>query len=134
MTRETIIVTYYYEKIPSGKITVKYIEYETKQEITYLDEEGERKPYTYEISGYVGESYETSEKEIPYYEYMSNLEPSNKTGIYTQDDDTVIYYYRKLPFNISVEKTVGQIMKDGKEVSIKDGKITKVEVLDTRRI
>ncbi len=130
MTKEPIIVIYYYEKIPSGKITVKYIEYETKQEITYQDENNEKKPYTYEISGYVGEKYETSEKEILYYEYLRNLEPSNKTGIYKQDDDTVIYYYRKLSFNMGVEKKIKEATVNGKAYNIgKNEKLTKIEVV-----
>ena len=130
MTKESITVTYYYEKIPSGKITVKYVEYETKQEITYLDEEGERKPYTYEMSGYVGEKYETSEKEIAYYEYMKHLEPSNKTGVYTQDDDTVVYYYRKLPFNMAIEKKLKGATVNNQEYNIgKNEKLTKIEVV-----
>ena len=41
MTREDIIVTYYYEKIPSGTVTAIYVDEATGKEITYIEENKE---------------------------------------------------------------------------------------------
>ena len=132
MTKETIYVTYYYEKIPSGKITVKYVDIDTKEEITYKEKD-ETKTYGYEQSGYVGEKYKTQEKQIPYYEYLSYLEPTNKEGNYKQEDDTIIYYYRKLPFNIKVDKKVKEASIDNQKAKIeKDGKIIKMDIIASK--
>ncbi len=129
MTKEPQEVIYYYEKIPSGKVIVKYVDIETKEEIIYIDEEGQSKKYSYEKSGYVGEEYKTKEKIIPYYEYQNNVETSKKEGTYTQNDETITYYYRKLRFNISINKQIKSLSLDGNQVDIgKDGKMTKLEL------
>ena len=61
---------------------------------------------------------------------MKHLEPSNKTGVYTQDDDTVVYYYRKLPFNMAIEKKLKGATVNNKEYNIgKNEKLTKIEVV-----
>ena len=54
-TKEIIEVTYYYERIPSGILTVKYVDKETKEEIKYKDEIGKERIYGYEITGKVGD-------------------------------------------------------------------------------
>ena len=129
MTKETKEIIYYYEKIPSGRVIVKYMDIETKEEILYREENGENKKYSYEKSGYVGEKYKTKEKVIPYYEYTNNVEPNKKEGKYTQNDETIIYYYRKLTFNMSVHKEIQNISVDGSPITIgKDGKIAKLEL------
>ncbi len=136
----TIYVTYYYEKIPSGKITVKYLDKETGEEITRTIKPGEpgneegkedlKTTYVEELQGYVGERYETKEKEIPYYKYLEELAPTNKEGLYKEDNDTVIYYYQKLNFNFSVEKRITEASIDGKQAKVDDeGKIIKLEVV-----
>ncbi len=139
-TNNTIYVTYYYERIPSGKITVKYLDKETGEEITRTIKPGEpgnedgkedlKTTYAEELQGYVGERYETREKEIPYYKYLEELAPTNKEGIYGEDNDTVIYYYQKLNFNFSVEKRITEASIDGKQAKVDDeGKIIKLEVV-----
>lgn len=134
MTKDIIEVVYYYQKIPSGKVTVKYVDVNTKEEISYLDENGKTQKYNYEISGYVGEKYETKEKEIPYYQYQENLQTMQKEGYYTQNNETIIYYYRKLKFNMSVNKEIKNATIDGNPIKIgKDNKIMKVE-LDKKKI
>jgi len=133
MTKDTIYVIYYYERIPSGTITVKYVDIETKEEIPYIDENGEEKTYREELRGYVGERYTTHEKDIPGYEYVKELVPANKEGYFTEDNDIVIYYYRKLPFNMAVEKRIKAITVNGKEVNLKgEDKVAKQEVVASR--
>ena len=128
MTEEEIIVTYYYEKIPSGKITVRYVDKDTKEDITYEDETGEEKTYGYEIKGYVGEKYKTEEKEIPYYKIVENMLPINREGILSQNDETVIYYYEKMSFNMEISKKVKTITIKGEEKEVSNGSLTKVEI------
>ena len=128
MTEEEIVVTYYYEKIPSGKVIVKYVDRETKEEIRYTDDSGEEKTYGYEITGYVGEEYKTEEKEIPYYKIVENILPVNREGILSQNDETVIYYYEKMSFNMEISKKVKTITIKGEEKEVSNGSLTKVEI------
>ena len=128
MTEEEIVVTYYYEKIPSGKVIVKYVDRETKEEIKYTDDSGEEKTYGYEITGYVGEEYKTEEKEIPYYKIVENILPVNREGILSQNDETVIYYYDKMSFNMEISKKVKTITIKGEEREVNNGSLSKVEI------
>ncbi len=130
MTEETIIVTYYYEKIPSGKLVVKYVDEDTKEEITYKKtlEDGtiEEKVYSYDINGFLGEQYTTDKKDIQY--YVLTKVPENATGILTENSDTVIYYYRKMRFNLSIEKELKSVVLNGQEKNIPNKKATKIEI------
>ena len=130
MTREDIYVTYYYEKIPSGKLIVQYVDIDTMEEILYKDEEtGEFKTYREESQAYVGDRYETEQKDIPYYKIVEEVIPANREGKYTKEDIYVTYYYEKLEFNIEVDKNVVEILINGKEQKVLDGKLNKVEVV-----
>ena len=130
MTKEDIYVTYYYEKIPSGKVIAQYVDINTKEEILYRDEEtGEYKTYREETKGYIGDKYQTEQKDIPYYKIVEESIPANKEGEYTAEDIYVTYYYEKLTFNIGVEKNVAKIEINGKEQKVLNGKMNKVEVV-----
>ncbi len=132
-TNNTIYVTYYYERIPSGKVLVKYVDKETNEEIIYKDENGAIKEYGYEIEGYVDDRYTTQEKKIPYYEYMEELAPTNKDGLFKEDNQTVVYYYRKLEFNFSVDKKIKEATINGEAQKVsKDGKIMKLEIKSSK--
>ena len=122
MTKETIEVIYYYEKIPSGEIQVKHVDIDTEEEIQKENKE----TYGSTIKGYVGEKYKTKEENIPYYKYVKAT--NNKEGTLTQTNDTVIYYYRKLKFDISVEKTIAKLKINGEEQNIKNNKTAKIEI------
>ena len=133
MTEEDIYVTYYYEKIPSGKVIAQYVDIDTNEEILYKDEEtGEYKTYREESQGYVEEEYRTEEKEIPYYKLIEELMPANKEGKYTEEDIYVTYYYEKLEFNIGIDKNTVEILINGEEQKVLDGKLNKVEVVGSR--
>ncbi len=130
LVKGTTYVTYYYEKIQPGKVIVKYVDIETKEE---LIDKGENKPYGYEKEDEVGEKYTTEEKNIPYYEYVKEQEPENKNGTIKEGSTTVIYYYRKLPFNIGVDKTIKEIRVNGEKLGNKQGKdLLKVEVVGSK--
>ena len=125
MTREDIYVTYYYERKPSGIVTVKYVDVDTNEEILRKvelpDGSEEYTSYREQMSGLCGLEYTTEQKDIPYYNFVEDLRPSNAKGIYTEEDIEVIYYYRKQTFNLSVEKLIDRITVNGAEHSLKDG-------------
>ena len=127
MTEREIIITYIYEKIEIGEVTVKYVDIDTDEEIigsSNARPEGET--YGYTITGYVGDEYETEEKEIPYYVLVKSTD--NTEGTLTDTEITVIYYYRKKVFNFSMEKTISKITLNGEELRVKDNKLVKVEL------
>mgnify|MGYP005795271303 CR=1 FL=1 len=98
MTEETV-VKYYYER--KSEVEVKYIEKGTEYEISASET----------IEGYVGDSYETEQKEIPYYKFVEKTE--NSKGTMQEEKITVKYYYEKQVFNLSVDKWVSSVNVDG---------------------
>ncbi|MCI8291561.1 MAG: hypothetical protein HFJ25_04885, partial [Clostridia bacterium] len=182
MQKEEIEVIYYYEKLPSGTIKVKYVEKATNKEIPYIEivgglgenkeeqtgDKGEEtqgtgtsgenqttngttgegigdetqdketstqgqkkeKTYGYQITGKVGEKYDTKEKDIPYYTYLANLKPTNASGTLTQNDDTVIYYYERKPFNMKLEKKITTLTVNGESKNVGKGKTVKLDIKD----
>ena len=66
MTREDIYVTYYYERKPSGIVTVKYVDVDTNEEILQRQElpdgSEEYTSYREQMSGLCGLEYATEQK------------------------------------------------------------------------
>ena len=110
MKADTIIVKYYYERIPAG-INVKYLEKvldsngkEIGVAIDGVDDEN--------IPGYVGLNYETSRKTID--NYISTTPPelpsgtenviyvekdeNSKNGTYTNESVEIVYWYERLNY------------------------------------
>ena len=58
--------------------------------------------------------------------FINNTE--NVKGKLTEKDEEIIYYYRKLDFNISVEKTIAGIILNGEEIKVEDNKKKKIEI------
>ena len=98
-----------------GKVIVRYVDVET--------EEG---AYEYEITGKIGEPYETKEKEIKYYVLVRS--EGNTKGEITEQQQVVTYYYRKLNFNIGIEKTIDTITLNGTNIKIDNNKTSKLEI------
>ena len=122
MTREDIYVIYYYERKPSGIVTVKYVDVDTNEEILHkVEDTQEYATYREQLQGLCGLEYTTEQKDIPYYNFVEELRPSNAMGVYTEEDIEVIYYYRKQTFNLSVEKQIERITVNGEPHSLKDG-------------
>ena len=84
MTKEKIIVNYYYKK--QAKVIVKHIDEETGKEIA--DPEEETKD--------IGDPYSAEPKTIEKYEVVKEKLPENAEGIVDEDGEEVIYYYRKV--------------------------------------
>ena len=126
MTADPIDVIYYYKR--PAKVIVNYYDIDTKEKLA--DE--------IEITGHQNDDYTTEQKDIKYYEIAKI--PENKEGkmvvTVTKDendkeivDDTtyVNYYYRKLVFNLRVDKTIASVIVNGQETPI-NGSLGKVEV------
>ena len=126
MTADPIEVIYYYKR--PAKVIVNYYDIDTKEKLA--DE--------IEIKGHQNDDYTTEQKDIKYYEIAKV--PENKEGkmivTVTKDengkeivDDTtyVNYYYRKLVFNLRVDKTIASVIVNGQETPI-NGSLGKVEV------
>ncbi len=131
---DTIIVTYYYERIASGAIIVKYVDVDTEEEITYIEEHEdgskEEKNYGYEIKGFVGDEYATTDEKIPYYDLIKA--PDNASGELTEAGDTVIYYYKKKVFNFSIDKVFKKISLNGETKNIANNKLIKIEIIESQ--
>ena len=126
MTVDPIEVIYYYKR--PANVIVNYYDIDTKEKIA--DE--------IQINGHQNDEYTTEEKDIKYYKIEEI--PENKDGkmivTVTKDEngddiveDTtyVNYYYRKLTFNLKIEKIVDSIIVDGAENKV-DGNLGKIEI------
>ncbi len=85
----------------------------------------EKETFSYEITGLVGDKYETEQKEIPYYVPVKSTE--NTKGE-LKEEDTVEYYYRKQNFNIGIEKEIESIQLNGEEIVQANKKLAKIEI------
>ena len=99
MTKEEIVVKYYY--LRKTEVEIQYIEKETG----YMIAEAER------IEGHEGEKYETTEKEIEYYNFIEKTE--NYKGEMTREKIIVTYYYEKKTFNLAIDKWISGASIDG---------------------
>ena len=81
MTKTEERVNYYYKY--KSKVTVKYIDKETNEEIEEL----------IEIPGHEGDEYYTSPKEIDGFDLVE--EPENRDGIMPKGEIELVYYYRR---------------------------------------
>ena len=126
MTADSTEVIYYYKR--PAKVIVNYYDIDIKEKLA--DE--------IEITGHQNDDYTTEQKDIKYYEIAKI--PENKEGkmvvTVTKDengkdivDNTtyVNYYYRKLIFNLRVDKTIASVIVNGQETVI-NGTLGKVEV------
>lgn len=106
-----------FEKIPS-KVFVKYLEENTEKPVSKQKV----------IEGNVNDKYTSQEKEIEYYEFVKEKYPVNSEGLITEDEITVIYYYKKNSFNFKVEKEIEKITLNGQDVKVTNKNKTKVEI------
>ena len=126
MAAEPIDVIYYYRR--PAKVVVKYIDQETNEEIATEEKQ----------EGHQNDEYTTEAKDIKYYKLIAT--PDNATGTMkvtvtkdengkdiVEDTTYVTYYYRKLIFNLNIDKKVSSVTVNGEE-SIINGDLGKVEV------
>ncbi len=99
MTEEETVVKYYYQR--KAEVEVKYLEKGTEYEIAPSET----------IEGYVGDNYETSVKDIPYYNFVEATD--NTSGTMQKDKILVVYYYEKQVFNLGIDKWVASVNVNG---------------------
>ncbi len=99
MTKEDIVVKYYYIKQSAGVV---------ERHLDVLTNEPLVEETRYE--GYIGDDYETKEKVIPSYELVRERYPENATGKMTEEEIVVTYYYsRKAKVEVKyVDKITGE--------------------------
>ena len=90
-TEEDIIVIYVYDNLPSGIITVKYI-----------DKDGKEISEKETVQGYQGETYEILRKNIKGYKAYG-VTPENAKGMFTEEDVEVIFVYEAIEEDIVVK-------------------------------
>ena len=105
-TKETQEVVYVYEKEEGGKVTAKYV-----------DKLGKELAEKEELSGKLGESYETKAKVIEGWKLKEN--PKNAKGTFTKETQEVVYVYEKVKEEVS-KVTAKYVDKLGKELAEKE--------------
>ena len=100
-SQEEIVVTYVYEKVPSGIITVKYV-----------DKDGKEISDKIEVQGYLGDKYEILRKNIEGYKAYG-VTPENAKGTYTSENIEVIFVYEA----IEEEKVVKYVDENGNYIA-----------------
>ena len=126
MKAEPTDVVYYYRR--PAKVVARYLDKDSGEEVaTEVVQDG-----------YQNDEYVTEAQEVKYYELVEtpdNAEGTMKVTV-TKDEngkeiveDTmyVTYYYRKLVFNLKIDKTVASVSVNGVE-SVINGDLAKVEV------
>ena len=126
MEDDFIDVIYYYRR--PAKVVVNYYDEATNEKLA--DE--------IEIKGHQDDEYTTDNKDIKY--YLLTKMPDNKDGNMTvkvtkdengneivEDTTYVNYYYRKLVFNMKVDKMITSVIVNGQEQAI-NGDLGKVEI------
>ena len=116
MTKEEIVVTYYYKKIAGG-VVINHIDIATGKQI--VDEQ--------KLEGYVGETYETEAKTFANYKLVKEKYPEKAKGEYTEEEIKVTYYYESMNFNLKIDKTIDYITVNGTRYDIK-GELGKAEI------
>ncbi|MBC1543897.1 MucBP domain-containing protein [Listeria cossartiae] len=98
----TIEVNYIYEKtVANGEnVTIEYIDEASNEAIAPVQT----------LSGKIGAPYQAESKEIDGYE-LSQM-PSNQTGIYTNQPQSVIFKYKKITTPAKIAKDVTVTYKD----------------------
>lgn len=94
---DTQYIIYVYRKIPA-RIIVKHVDIDTSEELIESEEKND----------YIGNEYITNNKLLEINEKYNNKyrlfkEPENKKGVYTLDEQEIIYYYQKKPANVIVK-------------------------------
>ncbi|MBC1377583.1 MucBP domain-containing protein [Listeria innocua] len=99
---ETIQVNYVYEKsaVEGANVTIDYIDEATNESIAPTET----------LSGKMGETFQAEVKEIDGYE-LSEM-PSNQSGTYTDQPQSVIFKYKKITTPVEVAKDVTVTYKD----------------------
>ncbi|EAG8684755.1 invasin LmiA [Listeria monocytogenes] len=118
---ETIQINYVYEKtaVEGANVSVEYINEATNESIAPTET----------LSGKIGTTFQAEVKEIDGYE-LSQV-PSNQSGTYTDQTQSVIFKYKKITTPVEVAKDVTVTYKDTKGNQLADPVILKGDIGST---
>lgn len=91
-TDEPIEVNYYYEKIPGGKVTVRYVRKQILSDGGIVEIQL-ASPVI--LNGYVGEKFTTTKMDIDGYSIDTSETLPSETGTFTTEEQVITYYYAK---------------------------------------
>ena len=128
-TIDTIVVNYYYKE--KAKVKIIYVDQKTGEEITYIREE-EPVETREEKDGYVGDDYDSEEKDIPGYVLIE--EPDNKEGKMKEEEIEVVYVYARKAKVVAryMEDETGEPLDREEEQEGYDGKEYTTEPKDVK--
>jgi len=121
-TKHDIALPSVKNNVPTS-IKIRYVDKETNEEISLA----------VTLNGFVTDSYTTEAKQIPYYRYLEEFKPYNKDGVFDAINQDIIFYYEKLPFNLSIKNELTQVLLNGKEIEIQDGKLAELEIKEDEK-
>lgn len=124
LTRATTEVTYMYRQTNYATITTYYKDKATDVDLI--------EPIVQKVLR--GSDYQTSVSSSVPVNYRLIQTPVNASGPATTDNIDVIYYYEKIPFNISVNKTINRIVLNGNDTPITDYKSIKLDVKNSDEV
>ena len=121
-----------------GTVKVKYVDKHTNKEILKIGKDDVQtdvedsitrssdETYGYEITDKVGTEYQTQMKKIENYNYIEST--NNEKGKIEEGEIEVIYYYEKMVYDFSINKTIEKITLNGQNIEISDNSLAKVEI------
>ena len=126
MNGSTIDVIYYYKR--RAKVVARYFDKDSGEEIEA----------SVTVDGFKDDEYVTEAKDVKFYKLVETPENAKGTMKVTvtkdengddvvEDTTYVDYYYRKLVFNLKIDKTVASVSVNGVE-SVINGDLAKVEM------
>ncbi|MFA1823016.1 MucBP domain-containing protein, partial [Virgibacillus oceani] len=105
-TEEPQTVTYVYAPVDEGDAAPVTVE--------HVDEEGNQLAPSEDLTGNVGEPYESQPEEISGYELIET--PENATGEFTEEPQTVTYVYAPVDEGDAAPVTVEHVDEEGNQL------------------
>lgn len=101
-----------------GKVISKYLDIDKNNEIADQTV----------LTGRPGTDFKTNKKDIDYYNFVKVI--GKTEGEFAEETSLVNYYYKKLKYDIGVNKIISNISIDGNTIDIEDNKPIKLSIKD----
>ena len=106
-------VTYMYQQITDSRITIRYVDKATNQDI--IDPIVKRVP--------LHDPYTTDDPvTLPTNYRFTNIVSGEPSGTADDNEIEVIYYYEVIPFNVKADKKINSVLLNGEKQTINDSK------------
>ena len=112
LTSATTVVSYMYSQNTEAKITIRYVDKATNQDIIT--------PVTKTVP--IHDPYTTDDPVTIPGKYRLASVTGVPSGTAEDAEIEVIYYYEEIPFNVSVDKKINSVLLNGEKQTITDGK------------